>query len=169
MSSTELTELPKSYFTYWLWIHMLFATLALGGILVAAGLSVIYLVKNRQEEKGQVNPLFLRLPSLTGIDFWGHRFSLFSFLMIGIMIGSGAIWGYKSWGRYWGWDPIETWSLITWLAYGFYLHLRIMGVKGKPASWLHIGVIILAVFSFFGAPYLYPTIHDRFVNTTNPY
>jgi len=44
-----------------------------------------------------------------------------------------------------------------------------MGIKGKLASWLHIGVIILTVFSFFGAPYLYPTIHDRFVNTVNPY
>jgi ABC-type transport system involved in cytochrome c biogenesis permease subunit len=83
--------------------------------------------------------------------------------MMGIMIASGAIWAYKSWGRYWGWDPIETWSLICWLAYGAYLHLRINGLRGKAAAWLCFVVIIVAVFSFFGAPYLYPTIHDRFV------
>lgn len=164
MSSTELTVLPKTYFTYWLWIHMLFATLALGGIMLAAGLAMVYLIKSGQEEKGRVNPLLARLPSLTRIDFLGYRFSLFAFVMIGIMIASGAVWAYKSWGRYWGWDPIETWSLISWLVYGAYLHLRLMGIKGKLASWLHIAVIIVVVFSFFGAPYLYPTIHDRFVD-----
>jgi len=166
MSSTELTELPKTYFTYWLWIHMLFATLALGGIMISAGLAVIYLVKGRQEARGEVNPLLAKLPPINRIDYLGYRFSLFAFIMIGIMIASGAVWAYKSWGRYWGWDPIETWSLISWLAYGAYLHLRVIGIKGKLASWLHIAVIALVVFSFFGAPYLYPTIHDRFVEGT---
>ncbi|PKM82917.1 MAG: cytochrome C biogenesis protein [Firmicutes bacterium HGW-Firmicutes-14] len=166
MSSTELTELPKTYFTYWLGIHMLFATLALGGILISAGLAVIYLVKGGQEARGMLNPLLAKLPPLNRLDYLGYRFSLFAFIMIGIMIASGAVWAYKSWGRYWGWDPIETWSLISWLAYGAYLHLRVMGIKGKTAAWLHMAVIALVIFSFFGAPYLYPTIHDRFVDGT---
>lgn len=163
MGSTEMTELPTTYFTYWLGIHMFFATLALGGVMISAGLCIIYLVKSRQEAKAQVTPLIAKFPDLVRIDYMGYRFTLFAFIMMGIMIASGAIWAYKSWGRYWGWDPIETWSLICWLAYGAYLHLRISGMKGKPAAWLYFAVIIIAVFSFFGAPYLYPTIHDRFV------
>lgn len=163
MGSTEMTELPTTYFTYWLGIHMLFATLALGGVMVSAGLCIIYLVKSGQEAKGRVNPLIAKFPDLAKIDYLGYRFTLFAFAMMGIMIASGAIWAYKSWGRYWGWDPIETWSLICWLAYGAYLHLRITGLRGKAAAWLCFVVIIVAVFSFFGAPYLYPTIHDRFV------
>ncbi len=169
MSSTELTELPKTYFTYWLGIHMLFATLALGGVLVAAGLSIAYLVKGRQTAGGRGNPLLEKLPDLDRLDYLGHRITLFAFLMIGIMIASGAVWAYKSWGRYWGWDPIETWSLISWLVYGLYLHLRLTGIKGKLASWLHIAVVVIVVFSFYGAPYLYPTIHDRFVNSDSIY
>lgn len=163
MGSTEMTQLPNTYFTYWLGIHMFFATLALGGVMVSAGLCIIYLVKSRQEEKGRVNTLIAKFPDLAKIDYMGYRFTLFAFIMMGIMIASGAIWAYKSWGRYWNWDPIETWSLICWLAYGAYLHLRITGLKGKPAAWLCFVVIIVAIFSFFGAPYLYPTIHDRFV------
>ena len=163
ISSTKLTQLPNTYYTYWLGIHMLFATLALGGVLLSAGLSVIYLLKGYQEERGRVNPLLLRLPKLTQIDYLSYRFTLFAFSMMGIMIASGAIWAYKSWGRYWGWDPIETWSLICWLMYGIYLHLRRIGVKGKLASWLGLALIVLVVFAFFGAPYFYPTIHDRFV------
>ncbi len=163
MSSTELTELPNTYFTYWLWIHMLFATLALGGVLTSTGLALIYLVKGHQEEKGRVNLLLERIPELEKIDYLCYRFTLFAFSMMGIMIASGSIWAYKSWGRYWGWDPIETWSLICWLVYGIYLHLRRIGVKGKLGAWLCFAIVALAVFSFFGAPYLYPTIHDRFV------
>ncbi|HEX3032658.1 MAG TPA: cytochrome c biogenesis protein CcsA [Bacillota bacterium] len=164
MGSTEVTSLPSTYYTYWLWIHMAFATLALGGVLTSAGLSLIYVLKVRQERQGQMNPMFERLPSLNQLDALSYRFTLFAFGMMGIMIASGAIWAYRSWGRYWGWDPIETWSLICWLVYGIYLHLRGSGLKGEKAAWVYFLVIGLAVFSFFGAPYLYPTIHDRFVN-----
>ncbi|HEX3032018.1 MAG TPA: cytochrome c biogenesis protein CcsA [Bacillota bacterium] len=163
MSSTELTALPNTYYTYWLWIHMLFATLALGGVLTSAGLALIYLVKSHQEEQGAVSPLLTRLPGLEQLDFLCYRFTHFAFSMMGIMIASGAIWAYKSWGRYWGWDPIETWSLICWLVYGLYLHLRKSGLRGKKAAYVYFAVIGVAIFCFFGAPYLYPTIHDRFV------
>lgn len=163
MSSTQMTKLPTTYYTYWLWIHMLFATLAMGGVLTSAGLAVIYLIKGNQEEKGKVGPILERMPQTENLDYLCYRFTLFAFSMMGIMIASGAIWAYKSWGRYWGWDPIETWSLLCWLVYGLYLHLRKNGLKGKKAAWLYLLVIGLAVFSFFGAPYLYPTIHDRFV------
>ncbi len=167
MSSKELTQLPTTYFTYWLGIHMLFATLSMGGVLTAAGIAVVYLLKNTAAIKGKTNSLLAKLPDLVQLDYLGYRFTLFSFLMIGIMIASGSIWAYKFWGRYWGWDPIETWSLISWLAYGLYLHLRISGLKRQAAAWVHLVVILLVVFSFFGAPYLYPTIHDRFSSTPN--
>lgn len=163
MSSKEMTSLPTTYYTYWLWIHMVFATLALGGVLTSAGLALIYLIKGGWESRGGTNPLLERIPNLEQLDYLCYRFTMFAFSMMGTMIASGAIWAYKSWGRYWGWDPIETWSLICWLVYGLYLHLRKSGLKGKQAAWVNFAIIALAVFAFFGAPYLYPTIHDRFV------
>ncbi len=164
MSPNEITVQPQTYFTYWLWVHIIFATLALGAVAVSAGLAVIYLAKHRQEKKGLVNPLLAALPQLERLDYWCYRLSIFAFVTMGLMIASGAFWAFDSWGRFWGWDPIETWSLVSWLVYGGYLHLRITGVKGTAAAWLCLVAVIVLVFSFFGAPYLYPTLHDRFVN-----
>jgi ABC-type transport system involved in cytochrome c biogenesis permease subunit len=67
------------------------------------------------------------------------------------MIASGAIWAHGLWGRYWGWDPVETWSLISWLTYGLNLHLRVsLGWRGRRAAWLAIGSLFGVIFLFFG-------------------
>jgi len=65
-----------------------------------------------------------KLPDIKKIDHWSYQFSAFAFVMLGIMIASGAVWAFKAWGSYWSWDPIETWALISWLVYGLYFHLR---------------------------------------------
>ncbi len=162
MNSTEMKEIPRTFFTYWLGIHILFAKLSYGSVLISAGLAMMYLIKHRQEERGNVNPLLDKLPPVDKLDFWSYQFAAFAFVMLGIMIASGAVWAYKAWGRYWGWDPIETWALISWLVYGLYLHLRItMGWKGKRACWLAIFAVILVLFSFFGIPLVYPSVHEH--------
>jgi len=162
MSSTEMKEIPRTFFTFWLGVHILFAKLAYGAVLISAALSISYLVKSKQEETGSVNPLLARLPQTEKIDHWSYQFAAFAFVMLGIMIASGAVWAYKAWGRYWGWDPIETWALISWLVYGGYFHLRrTMGLKGKKAAWLGIFAVILVMFSFFGIPLFYPSVHEH--------
>ncbi|MCL4439017.1 MAG: c-type cytochrome biogenesis protein CcsB [Firmicutes bacterium] len=162
MNSAEMKEIPKTFFTYWLGIHILFAKLSYGSVLISAALALSYLIKSKQEEKGDVSPLMAKLPDIEKIDHWSYQFAAFAFVMLGIMIASGAVWAYKAWGRYWNWDPIETWALISWLVYGLYLHLRItLGWKGKRASWLALFAVFLVVFAFFGVPLISDSVHEH--------
>lgn len=162
MNSTEMKEIPRTFFTFWLGIHILFAKLSYGSVLISASLAISYLVKSRQEARGEISPLMARLPNVEKIDHWSYQFAAFAFVMLGIMIASGAVWAFKAWGQYWSWDPIETWALISWLVYGFYLHLRItMGWQGKRASWLAIFAVIMVIFAFFGVPLISDSVHEH--------
>lgn len=162
MNSTEMKEIPRTFFTFWLGIHILFAKLSYGAVLISASLAVSCLVKGKQEARGQVSPLMAKLPDKDKIDHWSYQFAAFAFVMLGIMIASGSVWAFKAWGRYWNWDPIETWALISWLVYGFYLHMRItMGWQGNRASWLAILAVVLVVFAFFGVPLISDSVHEH--------
>jgi ABC-type transport system involved in cytochrome c biogenesis permease subunit len=73
----------------------------------------------------------------------------------------GAVWAQKAWGRWWGWDPKETWALITWLIYTFYLHLRLISKKtGRLVSVIAVVGFLCTVFTFFGVNYLLPGLHS---------
>jgi ABC-type transport system involved in cytochrome c biogenesis permease subunit len=74
---------------------------------------------------------------------------------------TGSIWANNAWGRYWGWDPVETWSLITWLLFGAYLHARrFYGWKGRKAAWLLVICFGLALMSLFGTSLITRSIHS---------
>ncbi|MBE0449125.1 MAG: cytochrome c biogenesis protein CcsA [Actinobacteria bacterium] len=162
MSSEEGREIPRTYFTYWLGIHVLFAKLSYSSVLISAVLATSYLMVTRGKIVDMAYPLLAKLPGPERIDFYSYRFAAFAFVMLGAMIASGSVWAYKAWGRYWGWDPIETWAFVSWLVYGLYLHLRsTMGWQGKKASWLNIFAFALVIFSFFGIPFFYPSAHEH--------
>jgi ABC-type transport system involved in cytochrome c biogenesis permease subunit len=73
----------------------------------------------------------------------------------------GAVWAQKAWGRWWGWDPKETWALITWLVYTFYLHLRLISKKtGRLISLIAVIGFLCTIFTFFGVNYLLPGLHS---------
>ena len=73
----------------------------------------------------------------------------------------GAVWANYAWGRYWSWDPKETWALITWIVYALYLHARIMrGLKGKGAAWISIIGFLATMFTLFGVNYLLAGLHS---------
>jgi ABC-type transport system involved in cytochrome c biogenesis permease subunit len=73
----------------------------------------------------------------------------------------GAVWAEKAWGRYWNWDPKETWALITWLVYTVYLHLRLIRGKKDPlTTWIAIVGFLCTVFTFFGVNYLLSGLHS---------
>ncbi len=76
------------------------------------------------------------------------------------MLISGAIWAKQLWGQYWGWDPLETWSLITFLFYALYLHARsFLGWKEAKAAWLTVAGLIIVIISFWGVGWFSPSIH----------
>jgi len=85
---------------------------------------------------------------------------MFGFLFLTIGIITGAVWANSAWGRYWGWDPKETWSLITWFIYASLLHARMMrGWRGRRIAYLSIVGFVAVLFTYFGVNYL-PGLHS---------
>jgi cytochrome c-type biogenesis protein CcsB len=141
----------------WLTIHVGTAVVSYGAFAVAAGLSMIYLMSARKEESHKKS----LLPDPEACDFLSYRIIAFGYLMLTLVIVTGAIWARSAWSRYWGWDPKETWSLITWIIYSVYLHLRFnRGWKGKPAAWFAVIGFAAVIFTFIGVNTLLPGIHS---------
>ncbi|MBN1446775.1 MAG: cytochrome c biogenesis protein CcsA [Bacteroidetes bacterium] len=152
--SNAPSELSASLHSVWLFIHASFATAGVGAFLVAAGISVSRLLRhgelNGNSEEGRRTE-----------QAAAHRFVSIGFLLYTVMILSGAIWARQAWGRYWGWDPIETWSLITWLTYALYLHLHFTfpKLRERVLDWYAAIAVLFAAFSLWGVGFVYRTIH----------
>lgn len=162
MAGAELEPLSPAFQSNWLFVHVIFAWLAYGSFFVAACLGAAFLWKSRAHSRGKPEESATRkIPDLDIIDNLIFRFIIFGFIADTVMIATGSIWAHGLWGRYWGWDPIETWSLVSWLIYGAALHLRItMGWKDKRMAWLAIGSIATVVISFFGIGFI-SGVHTR--------
>lgn len=131
--------------SYWLAIHVTAATIASGILLVSAVLSALYLVKRKHEqrerESGEYVPSRIagNLPSSVALDRLAARTMTFAFPIWTFAIITGAIWAESAWGRYWGWDPKETWAFISWVVYAVYLHARATaGWKGTRAAYINL-------------------------------
>jgi cytochrome c-type biogenesis protein CcsB len=121
----------------WLLIHVLAAIMSGGIFLLANSIAGAYLILEKIERGKGRGPWASRLPSLDSLDQLTYRLIALVFPIWTFSIIAGAIWAEAAWGRYWGWDPKETWAFITWVAYAAYLHARVTaGWKGKKAAWL---------------------------------
>jgi cytochrome c-type biogenesis protein CcsB len=123
----------------WLVIHVAAAIISGGIFLLANIIAGAYLYLDNAESKG-VRPFWaVRIPSLETLDQLSYRLVAFVFPLWTFSVIAGAIWAESAWGRYWGWDPKETWAFITWVAYAAYLHARVtIGWRGRRAAWLCI-------------------------------
>lgn len=132
--STPLAPALKSP---WLVIHVATAIISGGVFLFSNLIAATYLILDRYEQKG-MRPLWgEKLPSLEFLDNLSYRLVALVFPLWSFSVIAGAIWAEAAWGRYWGWDPKETWAFITWVAYAAYLHARItVGWRGRKAAWL---------------------------------
>jgi cytochrome c-type biogenesis protein CcsB len=123
----------------WLIIHVSTAIICGGIFLLANIIAGAYLYLERYEEMGARPAWALRIPSLETLDQLSYRLVAFVFPLWTFSVIAGAIWAESAWGRYWGWDPKETWAFITWVAYAAYLHARVtIGWRGRRAAWLCI-------------------------------
>jgi len=121
----------------WLAIHVSAAIVSGGVFLLANCVAATYLYLDNMERKGPRTPWATRLPSLDVLDQLSYRLVAFVFPLWTFAVIAGAIWAESAWGRYWGWDPKETWAFITWVAYAAYLHARVtIGWRGRRAAWL---------------------------------
>ena len=116
---------------------------------MAAG--VLFLLKKKDEAAPVRNESYDRFPSLGRLDELIFRYVVFGFITDTIMICAGAIWAKDLWGSYWNWDPVETWSLISWLTYGITIHLRVtFGWREKKLAWLAVAALSTVIICFFG-------------------
>jgi ABC-type transport system involved in cytochrome c biogenesis permease subunit len=140
----------------WLIFHVSTCMLSYGAFFAAFCIAILWLALWR---KGESQPL---------MDALEHHIMAFGFLILTIGIISGAVWAKQAWGRYWGWDPKETWSLITWFVYGIYLHFRLagasFGVKREKLPLLNavfaIGGFAFVGFTYFGVNWLMKGLHS---------
>jgi cytochrome c-type biogenesis protein CcsB len=142
----------------WLWVHIVGASTGFSAVLIAAALGLLYLLK----QKGQ-GGVYDRLPALEALDALGYRFVVGGFTLYGVMIVSGAFWADQVKGSFWNWDPVEVWSLISWLIYGIYLHLRItFGWRGQRLAVYSLVAAAAMIVSYWGVPFSMETFHSGF-------
>ncbi|NMA23255.1 MAG: c-type cytochrome biogenesis protein CcsB [Spirochaetales bacterium] len=155
MQNKTVRPLMPALQSMWLTFHVGTAILSYGSFALAAAIAVIYLIDSQRTEGRKI------LHDAEVIDILSYRVVVFGFLMLTVVIISGAIWAQKAWSRYWAWDPKETWSLITWIIYAIYLHMRLRkNWRGKHAAWFSIIGFVSVIFTFVGVNILLPSIHS---------
>jgi cytochrome c-type biogenesis protein CcsB len=156
--SDRIQPLIPALKSNWLIAHVITCFIGYGAFAVACGVSVMYLLKSgRGEGEGG---LVGRFPPSPVLDELTHQLVMFGFLFLSAGIITGAVWANSAWGRYWGWDPKETWSLITWFIYAALLHARMMrGWRGRRIAYLTLVGFAAVLFTYFGVNLL-PGLHS---------
>ncbi|MGY5630426.1 c-type cytochrome biogenesis protein CcsB [Streptomyces sp. UC1A3] len=156
---TASDQLVPALHSYWLYIHVSTAIFCGAVFYVGAVSTILYLFTDGYENKlasggtpGRFADSVLdRLPSAASLDKFAYRVNAAVFPLWTFTIIAGAIWAGDAWGRYWGWDPKETWSFITWVAYAGYLHARATaGWKGRKAAYLALAAFACWLFNYYG-------------------
>jgi cytochrome c-type biogenesis protein CcsB len=171
LSSTVLyvdaEQLVPALRNYWLVIHVSAAIICGASFCIGAALTVLFLIADRGETRAVegrsywLSGLAKRLPESTKLDAMAYRIHAFMFPLWTFAIVAGAIWAENAWGRYWGWDPKETWAFITWVGYAAYLHARATaGWKGRKASYIALVAFGCFVFNYFGVNIFMSGLHS---------
>ena len=152
------TTLAPALQSGWIWVHIVGASGGFASVLIAAGLGLLYLLKERR-----AGGIYDKLPDLQAIDTLSYRFVACGFIMFSFMMISGCFWANQVKGTYWNWDPVEVWSLVSWLTYGIYLHLRVtFGWRGKRLAWYALIALVAMIVSYWGIPFTVETFHSGF-------
>lgn len=156
----NVSDLMPALHSVWFIIHIIAAATAGAAFNVGAIAAALYLVKARAVERGTVRGYLAKLPDAETLDRISFRFHAFAFPLWTFTIAAGAIWAQYAWGRFWGWDPKETWSLVTWIIYAAYLHARTtVGWKGKRAAVVALIGVASFWFNFVGINLLTSGLH----------
>ncbi|MGW3648982.1 c-type cytochrome biogenesis protein CcsB [Streptomyces sp. NPDC000878] len=156
---TASDQLVPALHSYWLYIHVSTAILCGAVFYVGAVATILYLFKDSYENKlasgGKpgtfATSVMERLPASASLDKFSYRVNAAVFPLWTFTIIAGAIWAGDAWGRYWGWDPKETWAFITWVAYATYLHARATaGWKGRKAAYIALIAFACFLFNYYG-------------------
>jgi cytochrome c-type biogenesis protein CcsB len=160
---TKASKLVPALQSYWLAIHVSSVAVAEGILLTSAAMTMLFLVRSRYEravaaataagtepQLGPVARFGVKLPGSASLDQAAYRTVAFAFPIYTAGVIFGAIWAEAAWGRYWGWDPKETWAFIAWVIYAVYLHARATaGWKGNRAGYINLLGFGAMTFNFF--------------------
>ncbi|MEC7590270.1 MAG: c-type cytochrome biogenesis protein CcsB, partial [Actinomycetota bacterium] len=159
---TEAAQLVPALKSYWLVIHVSAAIICAGAFTVAASSAALSLVQSRREQRGLTwQGVMASTPSTEKLQTFTSRIIAFAFPLWTFAVIAGAIWAENAWGRYWGWDPKETWAFITWVVYAAYLHARsTAGWRGNRASWIAILGLVTFLINYFGVNIFVNSLHS---------
>ncbi|MBO0777105.1 MAG: c-type cytochrome biogenesis protein CcsB, partial [Actinobacteria bacterium] len=164
---TPAGRIPLALMSYWLGIHVTAITLATGAFVVATLFTVAYLLADRHARRAAAGlptlggAMFRLLPPADVIDRLAYRTVLFGFPLWTFGVIAGAIWADEAWGRYWGWDPTETWAFITWVVYAGYLHARATaGWRGRRAAYIQLIGFACLIFNTVVVSLLIKGLHS---------
>ena len=158
MQSKDVHELMPALKSNWLGFHVSTAIIAYGSFGVSFVLALIFLLREKISKGGFLDR---HIPDKEKLDLISYRSIALGLLFLTFTIITGAIWAERAWGSYWSWDPKETWSLITWIVYAIYLHLRIRkGYEGKAAAIFAAIGFVCVMFTYIGVNTFLPGIHS---------
>lgn len=130
---TQAAPLQPALRSYWIVIHVAAAIVGSGVFLVSGAASALYLMRGKET-----------------LDRVAYRTALLAFPVLTFAIVAGAIWAETAWGRYWGWDPKETFALVSWVCYAAYFHARATGGwRARRAAWINVAGCGVVLFNLF--------------------
>jgi cytochrome c-type biogenesis protein CcsB len=153
-------ELPPGLRTYWLPVHVTLAFLGNAVFALAFGVSLIYLLQERQLKHKRITAIMKRFPSLEALDRLNYILLVWGFPFMTLGILTGSMWAGIYWGDYWSWDPRQISSGIAWLFYGTLLHGRITaGLRGRKAALLTMVGFVVVIGYFLLGDSVFPSRH----------
>lgn len=153
-STPRETFLPQTYNTIWLYFHVFSGKIFFTLLILSTGLAChSLLLKFRHAANDEIK-------IYTG---YAYKFLAIAFLFETFMLIFGSIWAQDAWGRYWSWDPLETWAFLTWLGVAFALHLQVNASKGSLFLWMILVSFVLAFLTFYGVPFISTAPHKGMI------
>jgi len=150
----EIPALVPALQSWWMKLHVPTNFVGYGGFAIAAMLGIAYLLVSR-------GIMTRYLPKLEVIDDVMYKSIAIGFVFFTIATILGAMWAAEAWGGYWSWDPKETWSLILWLTYAAWLHVRLVkGLRGPILAWWAIIGLFVTTFTFIGVNMFLSGLHS---------
>lgn len=161
LHQSRINPLIPALQSSWLTYHVITIMLSYSAFALSFFVSIIYLLKQALGGDEKAPPLLNAVPRLDALDFFNYRIIAVGFPLLTVGIFTGAVWAATAWGRPWAFDPKETWSAITWLVYGVYLHTRLLsGWKGTRSAVLGVIGFAAVLFTYLGVNYLLPGLHS---------
>ncbi|MBI5596354.1 MAG: c-type cytochrome biogenesis protein CcsB [Elusimicrobia bacterium] len=155
VGGTEIHGLPPALQSYWMNVHPAVLMAAYAVLANAFGVGLALLVQERQVRSHRPSEMCYRLPSIEELDNLNYRLIAVGFPVLTVGIIMGGVWAHSAWGRFWGWDAKETWSLITALSYAAFLHMRLVANwRGRKAVYTSMFGFACVVFTFIGVNFL---------------